>query len=133
MHLSCLPQANHQKILVIDDSGLSRMMLIKKLKAIVPEAEITEAVNGKDGIEKIKALIDKGESFDMVFLDQLMPEMNGLDALKIIRKMIPDLPVVMLTANVQVKVEKKAVELGCTEFVHKTTENAHLARILGKA
>ncbi len=121
---------SRRRILIIDDSNLSRMMLMKKIRKISDSFAIEEAGTGRAGIQKIKELQVRNETYKIVFLDHLMPEMDGLETLKIIREICPDLPVVMITANVQTKVKDDAMKFGCNEFINKTTEGEHLAGIL---
>ena len=92
------------KILIVDDSAISRMG-VKKMLAdrdyIIEE--------GKNGIEAIDII----ESFspDLMIMDYLMPEMNGLIALKIIRSKGNNTPVIIISANQQDATKIKFQEL----------------------
>ena len=93
------------KILIVDDSAIARMG-VKKMLAdrdyIIEE--------GKNGIEAIDII----ESFrpDLMIMDYLMPEMNGLLALKIIRSKGNNTPVIIISANQQDATKIKFQELG---------------------
>ena len=66
------------KTLIVDDDFTSRSLLQRILKEYGP-ANI--AVNGKEALEAVRFALSSGEPYDLVCLDIMMPEMNGLDAL----------------------------------------------------
>ncbi len=71
------------KILVVDDSQMMRMLVVRTLKqAELGELEIQEAINGRDALAKIAA----GGMPDLILSDWNMPEVNGLQLLKTIRE-----------------------------------------------
>jgi CheY-like chemotaxis protein len=118
------------RILVVDDSALSRMMICKKIKTLVPAAQIVQGVNGQEAVDKYNTFKDS-TPFDMIFIDCLMPVKDGLEALEEIRALNTDIRIVMLTANIQEKVKTKAESLGCTAFLNKTRDDARLPELLG--
>ncbi len=124
--------ADKKKVLIVDDSGLGRMMLKKKIQMIAPGVGIDEAGNGKEGVAMVKAAAESDHAYDMIFLDQMMPKMDGIEALSKIRDYSSDVPVIMITANVQDKCRERAMQLGCTDFIPKTTEGKRLPEILGR-
>ena len=69
------------KILVVDDSKIARMSVIKSLKVVHPDAELIQATNGLEAVESYKK-----ERPDVVFLDLTMPVMDGYEALKKIKE-----------------------------------------------
>jgi CheY-like chemotaxis protein len=74
-------------------------------------------LRAKSGKEAIAAL--EKENPQIIILDYMMPEMNGVEALKEIRRLMPQVPVIMLTAYPQEQVIKDALELGVVSFVPK--------------
>ena len=69
------------KILVADDSRVMRQIVVRTLRqAGYADAEIVEAVDGRDGLQKVRA-----EQPDLVLSDWNMPEMSGLDFLQALR------------------------------------------------
>ena len=100
-------------VLIVDDSRTSR----KILKDILERAGyniVGEAINGKEGFTQ-----DAKLKPDIVTMDITMPEMDGIEALKNIKKDFPDAKVVMITAAGQKDKMMEAVKLGATEFVSK--------------
>ncbi len=100
------------RILVVDDSWFQRKQIAKILKTC--GHEMTEAVDGKDAVEK--AL---GEKPDCMLLDLLMPEMNGIQVLEFLQKEESDIPVIVLSADIQDTTRARCFELGVKEFINK--------------
>ena len=70
-------------------------------------------------------------SYDVVFLDVNMPQMDGIETLRHIRKLYPTLPVVMVTAAFQDEIKfSEAKALGISGFFPKGTNLAHLGNVL---
>ena len=104
------------KALVVDDSRAVRMILCKTLKAI--GYEVCEAANGKEALEVLEA--DK-TAVTLVLSDWNMPEMNGLELLKQLRR-DPDfasLVVIMVTTETELDQMVVALEAGANEYVMK--------------
>lgn len=96
-----------KKILVVDDSRLSRMMITAIIKNTYPEWEIFEA---EDGVAALK--VCESLDIDMATLDMNMPGMDGLTLGVELRKLYPDAKLSMLTANVQEAIREKADAAG---------------------
>ena len=84
-------------------------MMISKTQANVLRAE--------NGIEAIKICREK--TIDLVLMDIKMPEMDGLEATKIIKKDIGDIPIIALTAFAMENDEKMSIEAGCDAYISK--------------
>jgi two-component system chemotaxis response regulator CheY len=100
------------KILVVDDAAFMRMRCSKLLTE--NGYEVVEAENGLDAIAKYKE-----NAPDAVLLDITMPEMDGLTALKEIRKVDPEAKVAMVTAMGQQSMIMDAIKSGAKDFVVK--------------
>ncbi len=100
------------KILVVDDAAFMRMRCSKLLTE--NGYDVVEAENGLDAIAKYKE-----SKPDAVLLDITMPEMDGLTALKEIRKVDPEAKVAMVTAMGQQSMIMDAIKSGAKDFVVK--------------
>jgi two-component system chemotaxis response regulator CheY len=101
-----------EKILVIDDSAMSR----RTMRRILENAgyEVVEADEGMVALE-----IYFLEKPDMVFLDLVMKGMYGLDVLGKLREMDPDVRVIVASADIQSSTRAMAEEAGARAFVNK--------------
>ena len=88
--------------LVIDDSKFSRMIIIKDLRAF-GITDISEAANGLEAIQKI----DSG-SFELITLDLVMPEMNGIEVLKYIKQKDASTRVIVCSSSDCNEIDKEA-------------------------
>jgi DNA-binding response OmpR family regulator len=99
-------------ILIIDDEpGLRQTMARILLRA---GFEVTTVASGKETLS-----ITKEHSFDLVYLDIRMPDMNGLEVLKTIHAQYPDLPVILFTAQPDLHSAVEALRLGATDYLMK--------------
>ncbi|MDR3129478.1 MAG: PglZ domain-containing protein [Tannerellaceae bacterium] len=88
---------------------------------------VETAVSGTDGLEKIRT-----ERFDLVFLDEEMPGMGGLETLREMRKLQVRLPVVMVTRNEEEPVMDKAIGTGVSDYLIKPVARQQLLLALKK-
>ncbi len=113
-------------ILIVDDSRTSRKML----RRILEEAEHTimgEAVNGEDGYLKYKEL-----NPDVVTLDITMPKMDGLEALRLIKKYDENATAIMITAAGQKEKMILAIKSGAADFISKPYEPSDVISVIDK-
>ena len=100
------------KILLVDDNP-------KYIEDVLPYYgyEVVCAYNGKQALEKL----DSGELFDLVLLDVMMPEMNGWETLKAIRKSpsYKDIPVIMVTAVSEDQKMISGLKIGADDYIVK--------------
>ncbi len=100
-------------VLIVDDSRTSRRFLTDILERAGYKI-VGEAVNGQEGFDNYVKL-----NPDIVTMDITMPEMDGIESLKLIKKYNSDAKVVMVTAAGQKEKMMEAIKLGATEFVSK--------------
>ena len=113
------------KYLVVDDSKLARLSLIKSLKSHVADAEILQAVNGEEAVKIVQT-----QKPDIVFLDLTMPIMDGYTALPLMIEENPKLKVIVVSADVQEKAKTMVIELGAQLHVQKPINADKMQNIL---
>jgi CheY-like chemotaxis protein len=128
---------NHEtsliKVLIIDDSRSSRMMVKNCLKGVAGfEFEIEEGDSGNVAYEKCKFGLH-----DLILMDIHMPVMDGYQATKLIRawertKSRPETPIIAVTAMDPTQAATKTKDAGCTTFVSKPLKPAVLAEAICK-
>lgn len=114
------------KILIVDDSRTSRKILKTILEGAGHEV-IGEAVDGVDGVNKFQEL-----SPEITTLDITMPNMDGLEALKEIKKVNADAKIIMVTAAGQQNKMVEAIKSGASEFVTKPFEAEEIVALIAK-
>ena len=113
------------KIMVVDDAEFLRVRISKMLSG--DGHEIVEAENGLKALELYKTIKP-----DLVLMDITMPEMDGLTALKEIRKFDPKAKVIMLTALGQESVVLEAIKSGARDFVVKPFDRDRVMNAVAK-
>jgi len=116
-----------KRIMIVDDAIFMRM----KLKDILEKngyEVVAEAQNGADAIEKFKS-----ERPEIVTMDITMPEMDGIQALKGIKKIDPQARVVMCSAMGQQAMVMEAIQSGAVDFIVKPFETDRVLDALVKA
>ena len=115
------------KILIVDDNDLIRTLLRGILRA--EDCEILgEARNGSLALE----FIEKSKP-DMVFLDVMMPEMNGLETLQNIKRLYPEIIVVMITGSPSKDNVHESIQGGASGFIIKPFNSAKVIETLHRA
>lgn len=108
------------KILVIDDERAIRRALREILE--FEDFEVDEAENGKEGLDKAKS-----ETYDIIFCDIKMPEMDGMEVLDGLLKENVESPVIMISGHGNVETAVQAIKKGAFDFIEKPLD---LNRIL---
>jgi putative two-component system response regulator len=109
-------------ILAVDDD-LINLKLLKSMLMKNPDVkEVLEAKNGADAVSQIKSRND----ISLILLDIIMPIMNGLEVLKVVRsdENIEQIPIIVLTTDETKKTE--ALELGANDFLMKPIRSVEL-------
>lgn len=116
------------RILIVDDNKLNRSVLEKLLKPYKVNLELVDS--GILCIEKIKA----GEKYDLILLDHMMPELDGMETIRILKKANKkDLPpIVAMTANVVTEVKDEYLKEGFSDYLAKPVDLKELNKLLCK-
>ncbi|MDQ5903629.1 MAG: two-component system, chemotaxis family, chemotaxis protein CheY [Pseudomonadota bacterium] len=115
------------KILIVDDNDLMRTLLRGMLRGEEYHV-VGEARNGLQGVEAVQKLTP-----DIVCLDVMMPEMDGLEALQVMKQAKPDLVVVMITGNPSVENVQESIHGGAAGFIVKPFNTAKVLDTLSHA
>jgi len=108
-----------RRILYIEDDGD-----VAELCSVILTARgfhVETAATGKDGLKTFKKQKAKKQPFDIVLLDYLLPDIDGLEVARSLLKSTPDLPIVLITAKGSEKVAAEALSIGVTRYVIKST------------
>jgi len=117
------------KVLIVDDNKVNRQVARELMKLFGFDAYLAES--GQEAIDKIeKNLV----SYDLVFMDHMMPFMDGVEATRQIRALPGEypkrVPIVALTANAIQGVEKQFLDAGMSDYLPKPIRIEHLALVL---
>ena len=124
-----IPELQGARALVADDDTNTCMSVSKMLKQIGMRADWT--VSGKEAVVRAKEAYDEGDDFKAYIIDWLMPDMNGIETVRRIRKVIGDsTPIIILTAYDWSDIELEAREAGVTAFVSKPLFMSELREVL---
>lgn len=119
-----IPGKDRKTILVAEDVD-SNFLLIKTL--IGKEYTLIHAHNGKEAIRLFEE-----KSPDLILMDIKMPEMDGMEATKIIRTLSADIPIIAQTAFAFESDKEAAYKAGCSDFLAKPISEKELKKTLGK-
>ncbi|MBQ7497114.1 MAG: response regulator [Selenomonas sp.] len=111
------------KILITDDSKLLRKKLRTELEKL--DCEVLEAVNGKESVEIVLQQMP-----DCVFLDIVMPEVGGIEALQVIKEVSPEIPVVMLSSAGSPQKLMTTLKMGAMEFIQKPYKSEQIQKVV---
>ncbi len=99
-------------ILIVDDEKNIRLTLSQTLETL--GTEIDTAADGEEALAKLK-----GREFGLILLDIRMPGMDGMEVLRRVREMRPDIRIIMITAYGTVESAVEAMKLGAVDFLQK--------------
>ncbi len=101
-------------LLVDDEDGFVNVIANRLSKRGV------DAVKATSGIDGIQAL--RKNDFDVAVLDLKMEDMDGIEVLKIFKKMVPEMPVIMLTGHGSERAAREGIEQGAFDYLSKPCE-----------
>jgi CheY-like chemotaxis protein/putative methionine-R-sulfoxide reductase with GAF domain len=117
---------NDKKILLVDDDVRNIFALSSVLGE--KDMEITIAENGKEALKKL----EENSKFDLVLMDIMMPEMDGYEAMRQIRKkqQFKNLPIIALTAKAMKGDRQKCIEAGASDYLSKPIDIEKLLSLM---
>lgn len=119
--------APEAKILVVDDTAMNLLVIEQLLKKT--RVQVATCLSGKACLEMVRH-----EHYDVILLDHMMPEIDGIETLKMLKEMednqCQDTPVIALTANAIVGVREMYMEKGFNDYLSKPVEGHELEMML---
>jgi len=106
-------------VLIVDDSKLARMSVAKSLSALQPGWSRVEATNADEALA-----LARQSAPDIALLDFNMPGRDGLSLAGEIRNIAPDMPIAIVSANLQTEIVSRTNEIGATFLAKPLTEEA---------
>jgi CheY-like chemotaxis protein len=112
------------RVLVVEDNQVNQLLVTTILAKAGMRAEV--AANGVEAVQAVHA-----RNFDVILMDMQMPEMDGLEATRRIRRlgaMGRAVPIIAMTANAMQEDRRRCLEAGMNDFVAKPIDSAELLR-----
>ncbi|MBN2145559.1 MAG: response regulator [Candidatus Aureabacteria bacterium] len=113
----------HLKILIVDDEESIRRLLSQFLIEMGNECDT--AINGQMGFIKVVE-----SHYDFILMDIRMPNMNGIECIKAIRQVDPDIPILIITAFSSEEEVKTGLENGANGIIRKPFDFKELIRLM---
>lgn len=117
---------NNKKVLIVDDDMRNIFSLTKVLEKF--KMKVVAAVDGKESVEKLR----HDKEIDVVLMDMMMPQMDGYEALGIIRKDLRNnrLPIIAVTAKAMAADRVKCINAGASDYITKPVDIDQLLSLL---
>lgn len=106
-----------KRILLVDDERMFLKSLSEGLRQSLGNINVITAENGEEAIRLMNS-----EPINFLITDLQMPVMNGFDLLKYVKRLYPNLPVIIMTAYVSDEMMKELDCLGCSDVMEKPIE-----------
>ncbi len=119
------PSYPEAKILVVEDNALNILVITKFLEQFDIKAAV--AKNGKLALDEVQ-----NETFDLIFMDMHMPEMDGVEATQKMREQGLEMPIIGLSANVTHEAKTQGMEAGMQDYLTKPFTRDMILRCLKK-
>ena len=116
------------RILIIEDEASIRRVLVKILTEENEQYQVFEAEDGLIGTEKIK-----NEDFDLVLCDIKMPKMDGVEVLEAVKKIKPEIPMVMISGHGDLDTAVNTMRMGAFDYISKPPDLNRLLNTIRNA
>jgi DNA-binding NtrC family response regulator len=121
-----IPPQERIKLLFVDDEKAYVNVLSNRL--IKRNIEVEKAYSGSEGIQALRK-----QDFDVAILDLKMEDMDGIEVLKIFKKMYPQMEVIMLTGHGSEKAAREGIQYGAFDYLTKPCELEELLQKIREA
>ena len=120
------------RIGICDDEELITKRLMRILYSLEKNQSENYDIEVYTDSVKLSEKLSAGKRYDLIFLDHLMPNLDGIGTIKILKKMGNKIPVVAMTANVVTEVEEKYLKEGFDDYISKPINIKTLNKLLQK-
>lgn len=117
--------ADQYSILVCDDSILARKQLVDAIKSVNPDITFYQAANGQEAVD-----LYNRHTPSLVFIDIVMPVMDGVGAVKKIMDSHPDATVIIVSSIGTQNELKEAIVAGAKDFIQKPFSKDHIVEVM---
>ena len=114
------PGARIRLLLVDDEEGYVKVLSKRMARR---NMEVMTALSGSEGIQRLRK-----QDFDVAILDLKMEDMDGIEVLRVFKKMVPDLPVIMLTGHGTETAAREGLEMGAFDYLTKPCDLEELVK-----
>ncbi len=121
-------EAPEAEILIVDDNAINLTVAKGLLEPLNMKVDVAESANAC--IEKLR-----GKKYDIIFMDHMMPDVDGIEATHIIRRLVPgyaEVPIIALTANAVGGAREMFIKEGMNDFVAKPIETKKIVALIRK-
>ena len=119
------------RFLLVDDNAVNLMVARLVVRKCWPQAQVTSAASGKQALAFLDA-----QPFDVVLMDMVMPEMDGMDTTRCLRAHpraeVARLPVIGLTANTHARDQERCLQAGMNEVLAKPIDSQQLTELVAR-
>lgn len=127
-----VPQLQGVRVLVADDDSDTAISVSRMVQEIGMRSEWT--LSGKEAVLRTKVAVEQGDEFGAYIIDWMMPDFNGIETVRRIRKLIGESkPIIILTAYDWADIEQEAREAGVTAFCSKPLFMSELRDVLSQS
>ena len=112
-------------LLVDDEEGFVNVIANRLSKRGI---NTIKALNGTDAVQALRK-----QDFDVAVLDLKMEDMDGIELLKVFKKMVPEMPVIMLTGHGSTRAAREGIEQGAFDYLSKPCELQELIEKIREA
>ena len=110
-----------ERVLLVDDEEEFLEIMSERMRA--RDIEVTTSTSAREALDMIAR-----DSYDAVIMDFMMPEMNGIEALKVIKEKNPEMQIILLTGHATVEKTVEAMKAGAMDLIEKPADLDALAQ-----
>ncbi|KAJ5971534.1 CheY-like superfamily [Penicillium vulpinum] len=119
------------RVLVAEDNTVNQEV-VRRMLALEEVYDVTIVKDGQEAYDTVKSKMEKGDVFDLIFMDIQMPILDGLESTRLIRQMGYSAPIVALSAFAEESNIKDCMDCGMDMFISKPIRRPALKQVLSK-